>query len=422
MRRAFWVGLHRWAGLAMAGFLVIVAATGSVLAFRDEIDVRLNPELLTVAPRDVPALDPLELRERAAALYPGARIDDAALEIRPGRSYMARIRTKAEREGEAGPLVFLYLDPYTGEQLGTRTWGVVSLDRRDLLFFLYRLHYTLALPAFTGRFGSYLLGVTALVWTIDCFVAFYLTLPPWRRDRGTPSSAAKSWWDRWRPAWWIKFGGGAYRVNFDIHRAFGLWTWAMLLVFAWSGVGFNLDAVYRPTMKALFGFAEIPAALPARAEPLDAPLLDWRAARAVGRRLLDERARREGFAIESEALLSLDRSRGVYTLVARSSPEIAANTRAIVAFDADSGAPRAATWPGDSAEKAGNSIGRWLARLHTASVFGLPMKILVCVLGFAICALSVTGVYIWWKKQKARRFHKTKSASAGAPLEAMTAE
>ncbi|CAN2534723.1 hypothetical+protein [Methylocapsa aurea] len=420
MRRAFWVGLHRWAGLAMAGFLVIVAATGSVLAFREEIDARLNPELLTVAARDAPTLDPLELRERAAALYPGARIDDAPLDVEPGRSYMARVRTKGE--GDAGPLIFLYLDPYTGERLGTRIWGVVSLDRRDLLFFLYRLHYTLALPAFTGSIGGTLLGVIALIWTIDCFVAFYLTLPPRRRDRSKASDGAKSWWDRWRPAWRIKFAGGAYRVNFDIHRAFGLWTWAMLLVFAWSGVGFNLDAVYRPTMKALFGFADLPAALPARAEPLEAPLLDWRAARAVGRRLLDQQAQKEGFVIEREALLSLDRSRGVYALVAHSSPEIAANTRAMVVFDADSGVLRAATWPGDSAEKAGNSIGRWLARLHTASIFGLPMKILVCMMGFAICALSVTGVYIWWKKKTARRFRKTQGPAAGAPLETTNAE
>jgi hypothetical protein len=36
--------------------------------------------------------------------------------------------------------------------------------------------------------------------------------------------------------------------------------------------------------------------------------------------------------------------------------------------------------------------------------------------------LSVTGVYIWWKKQKARRFRKAHGASARAPLEATIAE
>ncbi|HMK88593.1 MAG TPA: PepSY-associated TM helix domain-containing protein, partial [Methylocystis sp.] len=44
---------------------------------------------------------------------------------------------------------------------------------------------------------------------------------------------------------------------------------------------------------------------------------------------------------------------------------------------------------------------------HVAAVFGLPMQILVCVMGLVITALCVTGVYIWWKKRKARIFRRT---------------
>lgn len=39
----------------------------------------------------------------------------------------------------------------------------------------------------------------------------------------------------------------------------------------------------------------------------------------------------------------------------------------------------------------------------TAEVFGLPYRIFVCGLGIAIAMLSVTGVYIWWKKRRLRR-------------------
>ena len=74
MPRRFWVWLHRYAGLAMALFLVIVGLTGSVLAFREELDVWLNPELLTVAKRDAPMLDPLVLREKAEALDSRIRV------------------------------------------------------------------------------------------------------------------------------------------------------------------------------------------------------------------------------------------------------------------------------------------------------------------------------------------------------------
>ncbi|MFZ3013608.1 MAG: PepSY-associated TM helix domain-containing protein, partial [Nitrospira sp.] len=41
--RQLWVKIHRWAGLAMAGVLVIVGLTGSLLAFYPELQRLLNP-------------------------------------------------------------------------------------------------------------------------------------------------------------------------------------------------------------------------------------------------------------------------------------------------------------------------------------------------------------------------------------------
>jgi uncharacterized iron-regulated membrane protein len=40
-----------------------------------------------------------------------------------------------------------------------------------------------------------------------------------------------------------------------------------------------------------------------------------------------------------------------------------------------------------------------------AMIFGLPMKIIVCVMGFVVTALSMTGVYIWWRKRRAQIAH-----------------
>ncbi len=54
MIRRYCVLVHHWAGLAMAMFLIVVGLTGSVLAFRVELDSWLNLKLLTVAPRNAP--------------------------------------------------------------------------------------------------------------------------------------------------------------------------------------------------------------------------------------------------------------------------------------------------------------------------------------------------------------------------------
>ena len=106
MVRRYFVFVHRWAGLAMTLFLVIVGLTGSALAFREELDVWLNPELLTVAKRDAPLLDGFTLREKAAALYPDASFDAVQLHIEPDRSvpfmHMPGMTRYGQYDGENG--------------------------------------------------------------------------------------------------------------------------------------------------------------------------------------------------------------------------------------------------------------------------------------------------------------------------------
>ena len=94
-----------------------------------------------------------------------------------------------------------------------------------------------------GEKGAWILAILAILWTIDCFVGFYLTLP----------IKLEKFWTRWKPAWLVKWRGGFYRVNFDLHRAGGLWPWAMLFVFAWSSVCLiDNFGVYEKVMATLF--------------------------------------------------------------------------------------------------------------------------------------------------------------------------
>ncbi len=58
----------------------------------------------------------------------------------------------------------------------------------------------------------------------------------------------------------------------------------------------------------------------------------------------------------------------------------------------------------------------WLFALHEANLFGLPYRIFVCLLGLVIVMLSVTGVYIWWKKWRARKSKKQHDAAKQLPI------
>jgi uncharacterized iron-regulated membrane protein len=41
--------------------------------------------------------------------------------------------------------------------------------------------------------------------------------------------------------------------------------------------------------------------------------------------------------------------------------------------------------------------------LHSGRILGMPGRVLISVMGLVVAMLSVTGVYLWWKKRKARK-------------------
>ena len=236
--------VHRWVGLAMAAFLVVAGLTGSLIAFYADLDAVLNPELFRVAPPapGVPLLDPIALQARVQLQLPAAtRLHRVILDLRPDRSANYWID---ERE--------TFIDPYTGRILGSRRFGDLSEGRKNLLTFIYRLHYSLSL----GEVGTWIFGIVSLLWTVDCFVGAYLTFPPRSGQRRNPWR----WLARWVPAWQLK-SNKLFSLVFTWHRASGLWVWGVLLVFAWSGVALNLgDQVYAPVMNLVLPAAETPAA------------------------------------------------------------------------------------------------------------------------------------------------------------------
>jgi uncharacterized iron-regulated membrane protein len=389
--RAFCVIFHRWAGLTMAGFLLVAGLTGGVLVWTDELEALLDPALILAAPPSPQArpLDPIALHRAAQAhVPPGKRADWIALAVEPGRSV---------RFGLVGPgrHIDLFLNPYTGEVLGKRIWADLSQGQRGLMSFVYELHYALALD----RAGVLLMGLAALLWTVDCFVGAYLTFPPVRRN----------FWRQWAKAWSVRMGGGSYKVNFALHRAGGLWLWAMLFVLAWSSVSFNLREAYDPVMRLVPAQAAAVnrSHLPRLARPRHDPALAHEAALAVGRRLMAEQAVLLGFTVEREDWLGYDPGRAVYTYMARTSRDIrerhGGNTR--LYLDADSGAFKGIFLP--TGEAVGDTFTSWITTLHMAAIWGVPFRLFMTIMGLAVAVLSVTGIVIWWKKLKGRRARRT---------------
>jgi uncharacterized iron-regulated membrane protein len=401
MIRGIFVFLHRWVGLLMAVFLVIVGLTGSLLAFHHELDHVFARQFYVTPRPGVPPLDLATLMERAPPI-PHARIVGAQW----NGIDQAQIRYQPEKNPETGKPYDLgftefYVDPWTGAEVGRRTIGDYSKSS-NVMRFIYKLHVALLV---SGP-GTLILGIVAVLWTLDCFNGFYLTLPV----------SLSSFWRKWKAAWVIKRGAGFYRLNLDLHRASGLWLWPMLFVFAWSSVMFNLRPVYDWTMSrfmphsSLLGEAMKLKDLPQRAAN-PTPALDARAAFEAARRLAVEGAKAQGRPEPEPMTFAYVDKMGVYLYAARSrAPKegFLEERPSLVTIDGDTGAP--ADVPLLRLTEKVDIVDQWLVALHVASVFGLPYKIFVCVLGLVVAMLSATGVYIWWKKRKARIFDKRRAS------------
>lgn len=391
--RKHFVLLHRWLGLAIAGFLLIAAVTGSLLAFKDEIDLWLAPQLFVAdSPADATPLDPFVLRERVQQqVAPEGRVDTVLFRLGGGGT--ARFPVAPNPDPKTGRFYVLdydevFVDPHTGRIQGRRAREALGLRPEQFTSTMFLIHHSLAIP---GGWGTLLLGMISLIWTVDCFIGAYLTLPK-----------ARPFISKWKPAWAIKWRAGSYRATLDLHRAGGLWLWAVLLLFAWSSVMFNLrEPVFRPAMGLVFAFDDSWRSVPHRAKPVLRPGLDWQAAQRAGRSAMARMAAEVGFEIDAEERVVLDRRRGLYAYMVHSSADLRSDVgNTAVLVDADSGQPRGHWLP--TGGLAGNTVSNWMGALHMAQVFGWPYRVFVALLGVAVAVLTVTGVLIWSKKRRAR--------------------
>jgi len=393
VKRQHLVFIHRWIGLTVTVFLVITGLTGALLAWYDELDTWLAPSLhLTASPTaGQTPLDPIVLRTQVetwlsqeAGLKQARRVDDIPLHPHPGHTVRMRIAHPGSTVQDE-----VFVDPWQGTVQGIRPRGTFNWNKETLMPFIARVHYTLALP---NPWGTLLLGVIAVLWTIDCFAGAILTLP-----KGRP------FWNKWKTSWQIKQDASFHRRTLDLHRAGGLWFWGLLLVMAWSSVMFTLrDQIYVPIMSRLLPFDLSWRSVPKQAAPLATPVLGWQAALEQARHQMATLAQNQGFTVDFEERLRLDRGRGVYAYMVHSSADLRRDTgNTGILIDANTGEVRGQWLPTGGAQ--GNTFSNWLGALHMGHVFGWPYRVLLTVTGVATAVLAATGAILWWRKRRARR-------------------
>ncbi|RZK51401.1 MAG: PepSY domain-containing protein, partial [Hymenobacter sp.] len=217
-----WFGRwHLWLGLSAGLVMAIIGLSGSVLAFREEIDAALNPTLFTVpAPAGSARLPFDEVLTRLARQQPARRFYGIRYATdQPGAAYIVYGKKRTPE---------WFVNPYTGAVLGQR-------DReQSFVGFVLRLHRTLLLP---GEVGGWVVGLASLTLLLLTISGLRLWLP--RK------------WQHLRAALGVKFGASFQRQNFDWHNVLGLYSAPVVVALTLSGLAMTLSALIIPLLYVL---------------------------------------------------------------------------------------------------------------------------------------------------------------------------
>ena len=401
--------IHRYTGLMMAAFLIMAGITGALLAFHDELDDIFNQRLAVVEQAQTAPLSIDTLHDKVISRYPEYGFSTMPVAIEPNRAVVFAVdKYKGDIKVEPKPLFQeVYINPYTADIIGARDKDEWAW--RNTMWKVFWLHRELLL----GDIGKLVLGIIALIWTMNCFIGFYLTLPRAVKksyvSRQEPAKKRASLLKRWLPAWKIRRNTNTFKLNYDVHHAFGLWLWVMLFVIAWSSVGFNLQQVYKPVMQAVVGLNGEEGKSKKADRSNEIVRSETGTANLVNKaNSIDYLSKQANIAAQKNGL-SVTQLLGIRWVEEDQQWQLRFKTNKDIGKK--SGASSITVNAGDGSiervnfayQKAsfGNKADQWLSTLHMGHISHgaghLAYQIFLTLIGLAVAVLSGTGVYLWWK-------------------------
>lgn len=365
----FW---HRWFGLLGGLWLILLSVTGSIIVFYSEIDTALNRDLWFTQNSGT-TLTPGELVEAAETAVPGAYVQIMNLPDTPQHTAAAIMAPRADAEIAPPRGLQVFIDPYSGDILGERVFGTISLSRRDIMGVIYELHIDLML----GETMVWFLGFVALLWIIDHGVSIYLS-----------ARSAKSWTQMFG----IRRTHSPDKLVFDWHRALGMWLLPLTLMLAVSGLYLNW---YDQVVRVISWVSPMSASPYELVEHPDSPIYE------------------APVSIDEAIALSVPGEVADIDLF-RQFPHLAIyNFRLFDARDIDDFGRRHITIDamtgnllGDKHQAEGTPgevFMAWQYPLHSGRALGWPGRIVIFLSGWVVTGLTVTGLWIWFRRMTRRQ-------------------
>lgn len=208
--------LHRWVALAVSVLVILVAGSGAILVFENEIDRALNPGLSYVTPSGA-ALPLATLVDNARRAFPKLRPLTAFLPGEPGLSAFM-VMSDGTR---------VSIDPYSGRILGSRHITETFVNK------VHQFHTRLLIqpapqkaapgqPARPSRLGNEIVGWTTVALLFLTVTGLVVWFP--------------------RMAFGLTRGARWVRFNLDLHNVSGIYALLFAVILAGTGVVIGFQA------------------------------------------------------------------------------------------------------------------------------------------------------------------------------------
>jgi uncharacterized iron-regulated membrane protein len=194
--------LHLFIGLGSGILVVIVALTGCVWAFEEEIRYFTQREQLFVTAQPTPRVPVSRVVDRVKADKPSVKISQIRLFGDPTRAIQVFTTDKQ----------LLTVNPFTGQLLASRN------QETDWLLINLKLHRTLLL----GDFGKKIIYWNAWLFLIMLVSGFVLWLP--------------ARWRQWKTSLTVKWQAKAAKRTYDLHSVLGFYAMPFLLLIVVTGI------------------------------------------------------------------------------------------------------------------------------------------------------------------------------------------
>jgi sulfite reductase (NADPH) flavoprotein alpha-component len=376
--KAVLLQLHSIAGLILALLLSLIALTGAIMSFEDEIVDYLNAGIMHVAPRAAPALMPDALVARLKAEQDLGKVSAVTLSSDPA----AAVRVRFARDEQSARPTSLYVDPYDAHVLG-------APRGEEFFATVRRLHRWLLIPGDAKGWGRQITGVAALGLIVMLISGLVLRWP--RR-----ASSVKMWL---KP----NLGLGGRALHRSLHAVIGTWVLPVYLVMTLTGLWYSFDW-YKDGVVWLLSRPEVTAAKMQPKMSVKAPRASARPepAQPIGFDQAWTTFRLEEGERFARALLTLPAGPGT-TIRIRSwgKDSTLDTTRDEFRIDAVTGQVVSAERYSD--KTFGEKMIANVLDIHRGAVLGWPGKLAFMLAAALMPLFAVTGILLYLSRRRLRR-------------------